>query len=155
TPGTLDSCHEPDDLLRREIEHAVALGRNVVPILVNDFHFDDTVRAHLPESLRDLPRYNGLELPRVYFDAAMERLRTRFLKEPAQGFITPVYFDAAMERLRTRFLREPVQGVIVPAPPQDAPVVQRKIAEAERQAAQDVAPRLTNSIGMEFVLIPS
>src|SRR5262245_56934339 len=37
TPGTLDRCHEPDDWLRREIEHAIALGRNVIPILVNEF----------------------------------------------------------------------------------------------------------------------
>jgi tetratricopeptide (TPR) repeat protein len=110
TPGALDRCHEPDDWLRREIEYAIELGRNVVPILVNEFHFDDTTRAHLPETLRDLPRYNGLELLHSYFDAAMERLRTRFLKEPAQGVITP-------------------------APPQDAAVVQQKIEEAARQPA--------------------
>src|SRR5215813_1147434 len=33
TPGALDRCQEPDDWLRREIERAIALGRNVVPIL--------------------------------------------------------------------------------------------------------------------------
>jgi formylglycine-generating enzyme required for sulfatase activity len=142
TPGTLEGLQEPDDWLRREIERAIELGRNVVPILVNEFRFDDTARAHLPEPLRDLPRYNGLRLVDDYFIEAMERLRTRFLKAPAQGVITP-------------------------APPQDAPVVQQKIAAAAREAApttqpeaaparvvtQDITPRLTNSIGMEFVLI--
>ena len=35
--GTLEGCEEPDDWLRREIEYAIKLGRNVVPILVNNF----------------------------------------------------------------------------------------------------------------------
>src|SRR5262245_65643379 len=44
THGTLEGCQEPDDWLRREIECAMELKRNLVPILVNDFHFDDKVR---------------------------------------------------------------------------------------------------------------
>jgi hypothetical protein len=72
--------------------------------------------------LRDLPRYNGVTLHQDFFNAAMVRLRTRFLKEPAQGVITP-------------------------APPQDAPVVEKKIVEAERQA-QTLAPQIINRIGM-------
>ena len=110
THGTLERCQELDDWLRREIEYAMELRRNVVPILVDDFRFDDNACAYLTGKLRDLPRYNGLRLPHDYFDEAMERLRTRFLKQPAQGEITP-------------------------APPQDAPVVQQKIEEAARQPA--------------------
>ena len=45
-----------------------------------DFHFDDNVRASLAGRLCDLPRDNGLVLPHDDFDAAMERLRTRFLE---------------------------------------------------------------------------
>ena len=41
THGTLEGCQEPDDWLRREIERAMELGRNVIPILVNDFRFDE------------------------------------------------------------------------------------------------------------------
>jgi TPR repeat protein len=86
------------------------LRRNIVPILVNDFRFDDNARVYLTGRLRDLSRYNGLGLPHDYFDAAMERLRTRFLKLPGQGGITP-------------------------APHQDASVVQQKIEEATSQPA--------------------
>ena len=89
TPGTLAGCQEPDDWLRREIEYAMELGRNIVPILVNDFRFDDNALASLTGRLRDLPRYNGLPLPQDYFNEAMERLRTRFLRQPGQGIITP------------------------------------------------------------------
>ena len=47
--GTLEGCEEPDDWLRREIEYAIKLGRNVVPILVNNFRFDNHPRARLTE----------------------------------------------------------------------------------------------------------
>ena len=110
THGTLEGCQEPDDWLRREIEYAMELGRNVVPILVNGFRFDANAHTYLTGKLHNLPRYNG---PTLYHD----------------------YFDAAMERLRTRFLRLPAEGDIKPAPPQDAPVVQQKIDEVARQPA--------------------
>jgi Sel1 repeat/TIR domain len=110
THCTLEGCQEPDDWLRREIEYALELRRNVVPILVNDFRFDDHAYTHLTGKMRDLHRYNGLTLPQDYFNEAMDRLRTRFLKQPLEGAITP-------------------------APPQDAPVVQQKIDEVARQPA--------------------
>jgi tetratricopeptide (TPR) repeat protein len=110
THGSLEGCQEPDDWLRREIECALGLGRIVIPILVDDFCFDDNARVHLTGKLCVLPDYNGVTLHQDYFDEAMERLRTRFLKLPAQGIITS-------------------------APPQDAPVVQQKIDEAAHQPA--------------------
>lgn len=89
THGTLEGFQEPHDWLRREIEYALDLGRNVVPILVNDFRFDADADTYLTGKLRALPRHNGPTLYHDYFDAAMERLRTRFLKLPTQGDITP------------------------------------------------------------------
>jgi hypothetical protein len=62
TQGTLEGCQEPNDWLRREIEYAIGLGRNVVPILVNDFRFDRHTCAYLTGTLGALPRYNGLTL---------------------------------------------------------------------------------------------
>jgi TIR domain len=106
--GTLAGCQKPDDWVRREIECAMELERNIVPILIDGFRFDDNTRAHLTGRLRELPSYNGLPLPQEYFNEAMERLRTRFLKLPAQGDITP-------------------------APHHKAPVVQHKIEQAGRQ----------------------
>jgi tetratricopeptide (TPR) repeat protein len=110
THGTLVECQEPDDWLRREMEYAMALGRTVIPLLVNDFRFDDHARASLPGSGHDLPRFAGLELRHDALDTAMERLRTRFLTRPAQGSITPT-------------------------PRQDIPLVQQKIAEIASQPA--------------------
>jgi tetratricopeptide (TPR) repeat protein len=109
TQGSLDGCQAPDDWLRREIERAIDLGRNIVPLLVNEFRFDATASAYLTGRLTALPSYNALTLPHEYFDEAMARLRTRFLREPAQG-------------------------VIKPAPRQDASAVQQKIEEVANQS---------------------
>ena len=41
------------------------------------------------DSLRDLPRFNGIPIYHFYFDAAMETLRNRFLKMPETPETTP------------------------------------------------------------------
>lgn len=85
TPGTLNRCVNVDDWLRKEIEHAMLHGRNIVPVLANDFKFNQKVNKFLVGKLEQLPRLNGLSLPHEYFDAAMERLRERYLKQPVAG----------------------------------------------------------------------
>ena len=77
--GSLERCGDEKDWLRREIEEALHHKRNIVPILEAGFNFVSEAKA-LPESLRDLPRFNGIPLYHFYFDAAMETLRRRFLK---------------------------------------------------------------------------
>jgi len=79
TPGTFDRINEPGDWLRREIEHALKHNRNIVPIKTPDFDFDDTTRQLLKGKIKPLSRYNPVSVPHDYFEAAMERLRTRFL----------------------------------------------------------------------------
>ncbi len=78
--GSLERCAAEGDWLRREIETALHQKRNIVPILDAGFSFHAEAR-HLPPSLRDLPRFNGIPIYHFYFDAAMQTLRSRFLKE--------------------------------------------------------------------------
>lgn len=113
TPGTLERCIEPDDWLRHEIEYAMETQRNIVPVLVNDFTFAGTEK-YLTGKLSSLPRYNGLP---VYHE----------------------YFDAAMDSLRSRFLKQPVHAVLIPAPLQDSVIVEQKIAEAASQPSPTAA----------------
>ncbi len=87
-PGTLERCAEPDDWLRREIEHAIDHKRNIVPLLVNEFSFSTNMQ-YLTGKLSDLPRFNGLTVLHEYFDAAMGKLRDRFLKQPVYGVVRP------------------------------------------------------------------
>ena len=76
-PRSLDRLAEPDDWLRREIAHALAHGRNVVPLLVSGATMP---RAQdLPVDIARLQSYNALPVSHEYFDAAMQELRDHFL----------------------------------------------------------------------------
>ncbi len=86
-PGTVERCIEPGDWLRREIEHAIDHGRNIVPLLINGFSFKGSDK-YLTGKLSELSRYNGIEVSHNYFDEAMDRLRTRFLKRPVYVMAT-------------------------------------------------------------------
>jgi hypothetical protein len=79
-PGSLDRINQEGDWLRREIAHALAHGRNVVPVTKRFELSDDLV---LPRDVAGLRSKNAFPIPEGYFDEAMERLRTRFLKMPA------------------------------------------------------------------------
>jgi Flp pilus assembly protein TadD len=80
SPSALERCSEPGDWLRREIETAIELKRNIVPLMMEGFDFGSptTVQA-LSGNLATLNTYNGLRLYADYFFDAMEKLRTRFL----------------------------------------------------------------------------
>jgi tetratricopeptide (TPR) repeat protein len=115
TPGTLDGCIHPDgsenadDWLRREIERAIDLQRNIVPLLLEGFTFKGAER-YLTGKLAKLSRYNALEVPWTYLEEAMQRLRTRYLKMP----------------------EHPV--ALKPTPPAEQVIVQQRIDEATSQS---------------------
>ncbi|MEZ4671825.1 MAG: toll/interleukin-1 receptor domain-containing protein [Anaerolineae bacterium] len=95
TPGSVERCTRNDgtpnqeDWFRREIEYAIKTQRNVVPLLVNNFSFQDSEKF-LNGNLSELARFNAVNVPHDYFDEAMLRIRTRFLKQPLQGKIISV-----------------------------------------------------------------
>lgn len=88
SPRSLDRSNDPNDWLRKEIEYAIKLDRNIVPIMVEGFDFYD-IEENLPHSLLPLLSYNGLPLNYEYLDESIERLCTRFLKKPVYGAIVP------------------------------------------------------------------
>jgi tetratricopeptide (TPR) repeat protein len=88
TPGALDRCTEADDWVLREIEHAVALKREIVPLYTPDFKTED-IAKYLPGPLAsELKRYNAVEIPHRYFKYAMQDVRARFLR-PVELSVTP------------------------------------------------------------------
>jgi tetratricopeptide (TPR) repeat protein len=107
TPGTLDRCADPEDWLRREIEEAMRLKRNIVLLFVNNFDMN-AARPFLTGSLQGLARYNGVNVTNEFFDAAMERVRMRFLSD------TP---DVELH----------------PTPTGEVPIIRQKIADAAQQ----------------------
>ncbi|HEX6015273.1 MAG TPA: toll/interleukin-1 receptor domain-containing protein [Geminicoccaceae bacterium] len=111
TPGALVRTQNADDWMRQEIEHALELGRNVVPLLGDRFTFEEEQAklpgGRFPGQLGRLPDMNAIN---VYWE----------------------YFDEAMGRLTKRFLRQPAHGPLVPTPAAERAVVQRLIENAAR-----------------------
>jgi hypothetical protein len=91
TPTALDRCNEPGDWLRREIEIAIDEKRNIVPLFFKGFRFGTpSVSEKLTGKLKNLSRYNGLNVHEDYFDEAMHRLRTQYLNIPLDTVLHPV-----------------------------------------------------------------
>jgi hypothetical protein len=91
TPSALERCSDPADLLRREIETAVGVRRNIVPIILEAFDFGapGIDSQHWP-TLAALKGYNGLQVYPAYFTEAMDRLRQRYLNVPLDTVLHPV-----------------------------------------------------------------
>jgi Flp pilus assembly protein TadD len=111
SPESLKRCSEPDDWLRREIEHAMDMQRNIVPVVTDGFKFDaPEIKHYLTGKLEHLPRYQALTAPYEYLDEALARLKTRYLVLPKH------------------------RVVITPTPADDRLIVERKQAEAAAQS---------------------
>lgn len=67
---SLDRCKNEDDWLRFEIEYAIEKKKNIIPLMLNGFSWPQD----LPESLKVLPSYNGVQMSSAYFDASINKL---------------------------------------------------------------------------------
>jgi tetratricopeptide (TPR) repeat protein len=90
TPSALERCGDPGDWLRREIETALNIRRNIIPLMLEGFDFGSPgIAGQLTGTLAPLKSYNALRVPAEYFDEAMERLRTKFLNVPLDAVLHP------------------------------------------------------------------
>jgi len=120
--GSLKRCVNEGDWVLREIQEAVALDRNIVPIIEEDADFT-TELAYLPLPLRQtIERKSGLPFLHFYFDAAMDMLRKRFLKTPEYVHIqeTPVEevdeVERRMDELKKATQPKPISLMALPKP---------------------------------------
>lgn len=91
TPSALERCSEPGDVFRLEIETALRLERNIVPLMLEGFAFNTRgIGDQLTGRLADLKRYNALLVPVDYFDEAMSRLRDRYLNVALDSVLHPL-----------------------------------------------------------------
>ena len=119
---SLRRCVNPDDWVLREIQEAVRLERNIVPIIEEGADFNQEM-SYLPSDLRSVvSKKNALPLMHFYFDAGMEMLRTRFLKTPEYITITaPPPAERAevarwMNVMKAEILAKPTSLALMPAP---------------------------------------
>jgi hypothetical protein len=85
-PGSVDRCSEKGDWLRREIERALELDRNIVPLLAKGFTFEAHGKG-LTGRVGHLAQLNGVTVFSEYFDSAM---RSQSHARPADGGIAAV-----------------------------------------------------------------
>ena len=71
SPKALDRCVNEGDWVRYEVERALLKGKNIVPVMLKDFDFPET----LPPSLEPLRYKNGLVASSQFFDAFIETLQ--------------------------------------------------------------------------------
>src|SRR5262245_1256839 len=123
TPRALDRCIQPGDWVFREIEHALDTQRVIVPIVTPEFSRDDISRylsGRLGEALAPL---NTVNLVHEYWEAAMEKLRCRFLVAIELPTIAPPS-DVRQESAR-------ITELVAQAPPvSDAQMLLQKHLEA-------------------------
>ena len=97
SPGSMERCANDGDWLRREIEEAIRLNRNIVPIFEEGVNFEQDIQT-LPAATRNyLSRMNGIRLFHDYFEAAMDNLRIRYLKSPVYVEIKEPSTDELLE----------------------------------------------------------
>lgn len=100
SPGSLERCANSGDWVLREIQEAIRLERNIVPIVEEGADFNREM-GYLPSDLRDIvSKKNMVRILHDYFEEGVERLRTRFLKTPEYVRITeaPLVERAEVQR---------------------------------------------------------
>jgi Tfp pilus assembly protein PilF len=103
TPSALEACNDPEDWLRREIEEALTLKRNIVPIMLEGFDFSTPViSAQLTGSLERLKRYNALIVPPAFFEEAMTRLSDKYLSIAPEDVPHPPATAAASQAAKAQ-----------------------------------------------------
>jgi len=118
SPGSMERCVNAGDWLLREIEEAVRLDRNIIPIIESGVDFDRET-SFLPDDLRAIVRKkNGLPLHDFYFESGMDALRARFLKTPEYVRIqaAPATDHAEVQRRMAEVTAE-LQRLLLPTKP--------------------------------------
>jgi hypothetical protein len=86
-PRSLDRIGEDDDWFRREIAHALAHRRNIIPVTANGFEFRPGLK--LPADIARLPGFNAIPISQASFKASISRQSTRFLTMPFTPTVPP------------------------------------------------------------------
>ncbi len=71
-----DDYDAKDDWVRREIACALKAGKNIVPLMLDDFAYP----KRMPNDIKEITRKNGIDLNPKHFEAAYEKLKQTFLR---------------------------------------------------------------------------
>lgn len=142
--GALERCANPDDWLLKEIQEAVRLKRNIVPVYDEGFDFN-TEKKYLPEALQHyLALQNAPPFVHYYFDAFIQTLSDRFFKDSVADVPvapTPLAERAEVQKRIQQAAQPPNDGwtpqIESTEPPQPvSPAQQAELNGFMRRAAQ-------------------
>lgn len=69
-PNGLDRCVNPEDWVRQELNYAISHGKNIIPVMMRNFTFPDT----LPPELEAIRYMEGVAASSEYFDATIQKI---------------------------------------------------------------------------------
>lgn len=103
-PNGLDRCVSEEDWVRREIAHAIRVGKNIVPVMLRNFEFP----KELPDDINGLRLLQGVTASNEYFDAVISRIE-KLLECRKQKEILPQGEEIPQSKIKIPFfLRTPV-----------------------------------------------
>ena len=106
-PKALDRCVNEGDWVRLEIAHAIKHNKNIIPVIMPDFEIPK--KETLPEDIRDVIDYHGVETHRRYYLDMIRELEVKFLRSQKQTD------GAAPKNEDTQCLTaEPAESLIIP-----------------------------------------
>jgi len=70
TEGFFERCKNTDDIVRKELAHAIANEKNIVPLIATEHPFPTS----LPADIAKIPAYNGPRYVHEYAPKAVEKL---------------------------------------------------------------------------------
>lgn len=117
TAGTVNRYAEENDMMRREIEYAIGQGRNIVPVMISSFKFNKRTLKYFTGNLAGIPKLNGVPVPPEYFEEAMTRLRTRFLKKHVDVAVKSIPVNLPTE------LQRKIEEVATQSPPTEIELI--------------------------------
>lgn len=142
TPTALNRCDDPTDWLRREIETALEARRNIVPLLLDGFRFEEPIAVQrLQGSLEALRRYQALKVPEDFFDPAMERLRSKHLSVAVDAVL---HSASAHARQVAHEQRNAAANAFALAPTEGSEAAHSPTLVAQQSAEQQYAAAASN-----------
>lgn len=80
--GSLDRCIDSkdtgEDWVRIEIRHALKMGINIIPVLVDGYDFPEK----LPEDIDSIRKFQAVYLNHLFIDAGIKKMERYFVKKP-------------------------------------------------------------------------
>ena len=85
TEHSFDRCGNPQDWVRQEIEYAIAKGKTIIPININNLfeHYPADMPAHLQQAL-SMHQYSAIDTGQLYQESVDKLVRERV--RPIIGF---------------------------------------------------------------------